>query len=115
MNGGDILIPIIALIAIAAVLISLITTKNRERMAMIEKGLSSDVIKAMHTKDLSRDPLGSLKWGIIFILAGAAIMVGNYLREHYLIDDGVVVGLVCLFVGLGLVIFYSIASKRSDK
>ena len=81
-------------------------------MAMIEKGLSSEEIKAMYTRDVSRDPLSSLKWGLLFVLAGMALLLGNFLHEHYLVEEGVMVGLVCLFVGIGLVIFYSIASKK---
>ena len=114
MNGSEVLIPIISVIATAVVFISYITSRNRERMAMIQKGLSSDEIKAMYTRDQRRDPLSSLKWGILFVLAGAALMLGNFLHEHYFVDEGIIVGMVCLFVGVGLVIFYSIASKKTD-
>ena len=89
-----------------------LSSRNRERMAMIEKGLSSDEIKAMYARDVKRDPLQSLKWGILFVLGGVALMLGNYLHDAYNVDEGVVVGMVILFVGIGLVAFYGIAAKR---
>jgi hypothetical protein len=80
---------------------------------MIEKGLSSDEIKAMYSRDVRRDPLSSLKWGILLVLAGMALMLGVFLRERYFVDEGVIIGMICLFVGIGLVIFYGIASKKA--
>jgi len=113
MNGPEILIPIVLFVSVAIVFISYFTSRNRERMAMIEKGLSSEEIKAMFTRDMRRDPLSSLKWGILFVLAGMALMLGVYLHENYNVDRGVIVGMMALFVGIGLVVFYSIASKRT--
>lgn len=115
MDGAEVLIPITTVIAMAAVAITYFASRNRERMAMIEKGLTSEEIKAMYTRDVSRDPLSSLKWGILFVLAGAAIMFGNFLHRQFGVDDGVIVGMVCLFVGVGLVVFYSVASKKIDR
>ena len=113
MNGAEIFIPLVLFISTAIVIISYFTTRNRERMAMIEKGLSSDEIKAMFTREVRRDPLNSLKWGILFVLAGVALMLGAYLHETYNVDRHVIVGMIALFVGIGLVLFYSIASKRT--
>jgi len=113
MNGPEILIPLVLFVSIAIVIISYFTTRNRERMAMIEKGLTGEEIKAMYTRDVRRDPLSSLKWGILFVLAGMGLMLGVYLRESYNVERGIIVGMIALFVGIGLVIFYSIASKRT--
>ena len=54
----------------------------------------------------------SLSAGILFVLGGVALMLGNYLHDAYNVDEGVVVGMVILFVGIGLVAFYGIAAKR---
>ena len=112
MHGAEVLIPIISVIATAVVFISYFTSRNRERMAMIEKGLSSEEIKALYARDVKRDPLQSLKWGLLFVLAGMSIMLGNFLHVQYSVDGGAIVGLVCLFVGIGLVAFYAIAVKK---
>jgi hypothetical protein len=112
MNESELLVPIVMFIAAGAVLITYISAKHRERMSMIEKGMSSEDIKALYTRDVRRSPLGSLKWGILFVMAGLAVLVGNLLHSLYYVDEGVIVGMVCLFVGAGLVVFYLLAAKK---
>ena len=114
MNGEEVLVPLMGIVAVAAVFITFFASRNRERMAMIEKGLSSDEIKAMYAREIRRDPLNSLKWGILFVLGGVAIIAGNYLHHQYGVDEGIIVGMVILFVGVGLVLFYGIASKKNQ-
>ena len=115
MQGEEVLVPLFGLVAIAAVLITYFSARHKERITMIEKGLSSEEIKALYARDVRRDPLSSLKWGILFVLAGIAIMLGNYLHDHYAVDEGAIVGMVILFVGIGLVAFYSIAAKKMNQ
>jgi len=106
--------PMFVVFVIAAVIISRVVAKHRERTMMIEKGLASEEIKAMYARDVRRDPLSSLKWGILLVLGGLAVMIGVYIREYYFANDGIIVGMVCLFVGIGLVIFYTIAAKKTS-
>ncbi len=107
------MIPIILFLVAGTVLIILITTRHRERIAMVERGMSSDEIKAMSARpERVRNPMTSLKWGILFVMAGCAILLGMFLHERFMIEDGVTVGLLCLFLGLGLVVFYGMAVKR---
>jgi hypothetical protein len=112
MNPEEFLIPMTLFLATGAVLIVWLMTRHKERLAIVEKGLSIDEIKAMHVREVRRDPLSSLKWGLLFLLAGIAIMLGNFLHVQYNVDEGVIVGLVCFFVGIGLVIFYGVAAKK---
>lgn len=106
------LIPIILFLCAAAVLIVWITTRYRERVAMVEKGLGSEEIKAMYARDIKRDPLASLKWGILFVVAGIAVMLGGVLHEYFRLDGGITVGMVGVFIGAGLLLFYGIATKK---
>ena len=112
MHGEEVLVPLMFLMAAAIVFILYLTTRHRERMSMIEKGLGSEEIKALYSRDRRHNPLNSLKWGILFVLGGVAVMLGNFLHDTYYVNGGVIVGMVCLFVGIGLVAFYSIASKK---
>ncbi len=98
---------------LGAVFIIGISTKHRERMTMIEKGMSGEDIKALYTREFKRDPLSSLKWGLLLVLAGVAILVTNYLHTQYGMEEGAGIGIVLLFVGIGLVIFYTIAGKKN--
>lgn len=113
MNESDVIIvPIVLFIALAVVIVAYISARHRERMSMIDKGMSSDDIKALYAREIRRNPLGSLKWGILLVMAGLAVLVGNYLHAQYYVDEGVVIGLICLFVGIGLVLFYALAAKK---
>jgi hypothetical protein len=100
--------------SVSIVLGSFIFTRHRERVGMIEKGLKPDEIKALYAAG-SRDvhPLSSLKWGILFVCIGLAIILGMFLHSYYGAEGGVFPGLIVLFAGIGLVIFYSLARKRS--
>jgi hypothetical protein len=116
MNGDFIAIPVLFIIFGSIVMIIHIATRHKERIIMITKGLTMDEIKAYHTRYPGQgDPLSSLKWGILFTFTGLAVLIGNFLHEKYYVDDGVIVGMVCIFAGVALLLFYGIASKRSQQ
>ena len=80
---------------------------------MVEKGLSPDEIKAMYASNIKRDPLTSLKWGILFVSAGIAVLLGGVMHEYFRMqEDGIIIGMVGVFIGAGLLVFYAIASKK---
>ncbi len=112
MQGPEVLVPIIFFIAVAAIFITYISARHRERMAMVEKGLTTDEIKAYFTREIRRDPFSALKWGLLFISVGLAVVLGNFLRTYYFVEEGVIIGLVCLFAGFALLVYYGIASKK---
>lgn len=113
MPVSEVYIPIVLFLSVAAVIIMGMASRHRERITMIEKGLSSEDIKALYTREQNRtNPMGVLKWGILFVFVGLAVLLGTYLDQVYHLDDGIMVGLVTLFGGLGLVVFYGIASKK---
>jgi CBS domain containing-hemolysin-like protein len=112
MRESEIMIPIVLFIAAAAVFITYISAKHRERMSMIAKGMSSEDIKALYTRETKSNPLGSMKWGILFIMAGLAVLIGNYLHNVLFVDEGVIIGMICLFVGIGLLLFYGLAARK---
>lgn len=115
MSDQEIIIPVTLFLVIAAIFIVAIVTRHRERIMMMEKGLSGDEMKSMYLKDVRRDPLSSLKWGIVVMMAGLAAFVGILLHQYFDVDEGVIVGMLSLFVGVGLIVFYFIASKKINK
>ena len=113
----EVMIPLVATVTFFS-LIGLVfyyhtTTRHKERMAMLERGFTPDQIRSIAQRMFKgSSPLGSLKWGIITVAIGLAIIVGNFLRSMYNVDESIVAGVVFLFAGLALVIFYFIASKE---
>jgi nitrate/nitrite transporter NarK len=115
MVVSEVYIPIVFFLSVAAVVIMHLASRHRERLTMIEKGLSAEDIKALYSREHQRyNPLGVLKWGMLAIFVGAALLLGNYLDAVYGVKDGIVAGLVTLFAGVGLVLFYTIAVKKQN-
>lgn len=112
MNDG-ILIPLFGICGIVATLIIYFSLRHKERLTVIEKGMSPEDIRALYSRQLMpRDPLSSLKWGMLLVFGGLAILIGNFLHDRYSTNDGITAGLVILMVGLALVIFYGFAAKH---
>jgi hypothetical protein len=106
-------VPIALFLSAAAVWIVWLTLRHRERIAMLEKGLSAEDIRSLYVKEVKRDPLRSLKWGILAVFAGAAFLTGVLMEEFFNFDhDGVTVGIVIILIGAGLLLYYKIATKK---
>lgn len=113
MSGQEVIVPIIFFITIGVIWGAYILTRHKERITMIEKGLKADEVKSLYARAGGRvNPLVSLKWGIIFVAIGLAVLLGVWLRETYLVQEGVFPGLIALFGGVGLIVFYMIARKK---
>jgi len=91
---------------------SAIIGRHRERMGMIEKGMKAEDIKALFVRNPREpQPLTSLKWGIIFVAVGLAVMLGVYLHSAYGMEGGIFPGLIAVFGGAGLILHYVIAKR----
>jgi hypothetical protein len=112
MGSPEVLMLIFLFFSIAIPIIIFLTGRHRERMAMIEKGLSGEMVKAFSSRPVRHDPLLSLKWGLLFLMGGLGVLTGNYLQNTWHVNDGAVVGVVVLFVGIGLVGFYFLAGRN---
>jgi hypothetical protein len=122
MTGHDlqeIVVPIFAFIFIfgfpAIIILWAIYTKHRERMRLIEKGISPEEAKKYfaNVDKKPRNAFGALKWGILFLFLGAGIFTANILEQMYDLSDGVTSGLVIFFIGLGFVAYFLIANSNA--
>ena len=113
MNGPEVVIPIFFFICVVAIWGGIILTRHKERMTMMDKGMTPEDIKALYQRSTFRmNPLSSLKWGIVFVAVGLAVLAGMWLRNTFYIQEGVFPGLIALFGGLGLIVFYVLAHKK---
>ncbi len=102
--------------AVAVVLGGWIMARHRERMAIIEKGIVAEDVRALYQRGFWRpSPLSSLKWGILCVALGAGLLTGLWTHEVYRTADGFTVGLVAIFGGVGLLIFYALARHRTEQ
>ena len=114
MNPQEAIVPVILFLTMGGVLGFMLLTRHKERMSLIEKGLKAEDIRALYERNKLRplSPLTSLKWGLIFVCIGFAVIVGMYLRATYNVEGGIFPGLMALFGGIGLILFYLLAKKK---
>jgi hypothetical protein len=114
MDVTAVLIVMTLFSVIGAVLVLWLVTRHRERTTMLEKGFKPEEIKELYRKGAlaSPNPLSSLKWGLVFTMIGIAVVLAMFLDSAYNLEEGIYVGLIFLFGGIGLVIFYAISSKK---
>lgn len=113
-------VPIIAIIATfgipGVIILWYLYSRHRERMRLIEKGLTPEEVKSYFTETKKpKNPYAALKWGILFLFVGLGIFISNILYNVYDLDEGVGVGIVFIFGGMGLVMYYIIISSKTKK
>lgn len=118
MGGVEALIPMIAIVftfGIPGVLIFWwLYTKHRERMRLIEKGLTPEEVKAYfsETNTKPKNPYSSLKWGILLTFLGIGIFLANLFEGMYDLEEGVMMGIIVLSSGIGFLVYYAVVSSK---
>lgn len=114
--NGDVIIPIFLFGGTAAVLWKYFDSRHKERMSMIEKGINPANMKSPAlTQFLQVNPLSSLKWGLLIGFVGLGLFVAAILDRAYYMHDSVYPASMMIAGGLGLVLFYILASRRLKK
>lgn len=83
------------------------------RKKLIEKGLVGEDIKYLYGNHIERFLPSSLKWGIVLILIGVAAVVLKLLPGY--ISAEVAFGVMLIAAGVGMLLFYGIASKKAKE
>lgn len=114
MNPTEVLIPMTMFISAAVVIGMWITSRHRERMSAMERGMTPDMIRALFGKELRRrDKYRTLKWGMMFFFTGIGLSVVSYLdmvNERF--DDGLKASAIALSIGCALLVTYFIISRQ---
>jgi hypothetical protein len=106
----EILVPLGSLAAVFGIVFVVYTARNRERMAMIEKGVNP--------KDfMSGKPnvYSLLKWALLLVGVGLGLFLGSLLETYTeLSEEPAYFACALFFGGLGLAVAF-IISKKADK
>jgi hypothetical protein len=103
-----IFVPISFFLAIFAILYVYFTTRSKERLALVEKGLNANIFKI----DPTESRLNLVKWGIFLIGLSAGVITGYALAQ--VIDEVVAFFTTILLTGgVALIIAYLIISKMN--
>jgi hypothetical protein len=88
------------------------TTRNRERLALIEKNADPSIFKVEPVNILRKF---SIKLGMLFMGGGLGVLVGNILTVTTRLEEPVAyLSMIFMFAGAGLVASYFVARKIKD-
>lgn len=79
----------------------------RTRKQLIERGLVDEKVKFLQFNKPDHYAPSSLKWGLILLFLGVALIFLRILSPY--VPDEVLVGTMLIAIGLGLLVYYIIA------
>lgn len=112
MSGELVPIIIVPAIFFSVVAMIKIISDNMVRRKLIEKGLVNADVKYLFATSANGAP-GSLKWGLVLIAVGGAILIGQL--APYSISEEVTISAMLIMAGLALIVYYFIASRLARK
>jgi hypothetical protein len=110
------LIPITMFIGAFAMVFGIRYLSNKEKMAMIERGMDPGISRSQPS---APKPFLSLKFGLLLVGLGLGILLALFVvMQNHLIDEQAVpvyFGCIMIFGGLGLIFSYLIEKNWLDK
>jgi len=101
-------VPIGFFLALFAILYVYWTTRTKERLALVEKGMDAGIFKG----ECSQFAL--LKWGI-FLIALAGGVITGFVLSNYINEVAAFFTMILLFGGLGLIVAFIVTNKMIKK
>ena len=105
----EILIPLVFFATVFGVLYTFLTTRNKERLAMIEKGADPIIFAQRRTR------IG-IKLGLLSMGIAIGILSGEMIRHLTSMEkEPAIFSMIFLWAGAGLVLEHFLAKKESNK
>jgi uncharacterized membrane protein len=107
--GPDLLVPIAFFATVFGLVYVVISARNKERLALIDKGLD---VSTLRNKTSTHGRYDALKFGILLIGLAIGLLLGNMLESYTRIQEEVAYfSMILLFGGIALLIYYAIIKK----
>lgn len=108
------LIPILVSLGLFAMTFGIVYLKNKERMAMIERGMDPNT----STPKQRNSQTTTLTSGLLLIGSGLGLFIA-YMMDHFSLEDrgnpAIYFSLVAVFGGTGLFVAYFIENKANKQ
>lgn len=113
--NGDILVPMSAFLAIFGVVYLYLSTRNKERLALIEKGADASIFMGRDKSSTSFSKIMLLNIALLFIGIGLGVFIALILATYTLLDkEALYPAMIFLMAGISLFIGFKI-TKNLDK
>jgi len=103
-----VLIPFAFFALVFGVVYITVTTRNKERLAMIEKGVNPEIFNSKPERDTG---YGNFKFGLFLIGIALGIIAGYFLTEGGMQETPAYFSMIFLFGGIGLVVSFLLQKK----
>ena len=88
-----------------------VTTRNKERLALIEKGASPELFKS---RPDANSNYRSFKLGLFFIGIALGIVAGYFLSGAGMNENAAYFSMIFLFGGIALVVYHFLQKKNPE-
>lgn len=107
----EILIPIAFFASIFGIVYVVVSARNKERLALIEKGASASIF--MKGNESQTRKYGALMFGILFIGVSLGLITGALMHRADVFPDPVnYFAMILLFGGASLLVYYTIVNRK---
>lgn len=107
----DIVVPVSLFLMVFAIMYVYYTTRNKERLALIEKGADPKIFKRAKGSSYS-----TFKWGLFMVGVAVGVFLGvlfdKYSRLH---TEAMYVSMILIFGGTALILAYLLRNKLEKK
>ncbi len=115
MLPAEALLGITFFIVIFSVFYVYLTTRSKERMALIEKGESASIFSDQGSRKIN-DKYRALKFGLLSMGIGAGFLIANILSTYLpLSEEPTFFSCIFLGGGIGLITYYGIRTSQEEK
>ncbi|MGV6831342.1 MAG: DUF6249 domain-containing protein [bacterium] len=111
--GPEILIPLAFFASVFGVFYLYLSSRNRERLALIEKGADASIFKIGKRGSSWKVVIINLAFLLIGIGVGA--FLGSIIDEYTRLHDGAIVGVIFIMAGLGLYVGFLQTRKALEE
>ncbi|MAT39285.1 MAG: hypothetical protein CL946_06750 [Ectothiorhodospiraceae bacterium] len=117
---AEVLIPLTFFALIGITLWKHFDGRHKERMAIIESNAIGEDVRHLYGKgDEATRRFTALKWGLVFTFGGLGMALSGFLFAAFPMHEDQVVfgmfGIISGMSGLGLLLYYRLASKHEAK
>jgi hypothetical protein len=109
-----IFVPLSFFLTVFAVLYIFWTTRTRERLALIEKGLDASIFSGDEKNGQKSSRYSGMKWGIFLVAVGLGVLLG-YMLSNAINEVAAYFSMIILCGGVGLIVAQVVTLKLSKK